>query len=149
MINFRDIITETFQNEIQHSFSLATGFGVVFTDAEGRHIGSGANFCKFCEKLNETPEGAQCCTLSNKHAIEIALKTNKPCVYICHAGLVNIEIPLIYNNQNQSHTYEPYRLPGYRLFPVPPGYRPLSGISGRMQIPSQNPDLYSQAFFQS
>lgn len=99
MINFRDIITETFQNEIQHSFSLATGFGVVFTDAEGRHIGSGANFCKFCDKLNETPEGAQCCTLSNKHAIEIALKTNKPCVYICHAGLVNIEIPLIYNNQ--------------------------------------------------
>lgn len=99
MMNFRDIITETFQNEIQHSFSLATGFGVVFTDAEGRHIGSGANFCKFCDKLNETQKGAQYCTLSNKHAIDIALETNKPCVYICHAGLVNIEIPLIYNNQ--------------------------------------------------
>ena len=34
-----DIITEEFQNEIQDSFSLATGFGVIFTDAEGNHIG--------------------------------------------------------------------------------------------------------------
>jgi len=95
--NLRDIITETFQDEIQSSFSLATGFGVVFTDDEGRHIGPGGNFCKFCDRINATEEGAHCCAMSNKHAIEIAMKTKKPCVYICHAGLVNIEIPLVFD----------------------------------------------------
>jgi len=98
-IDLRDIITEEFQDEIQESFSLATGFGVVFTDKEGNHIGPGANFCQFCNKINATNEGAQQCALSNKRAIEIALETKKPSIYICHAGLVNIEIPLIYENK--------------------------------------------------
>lgn len=95
-IDLRDIITEEFQNEIQDSFAFATGFGVVFTDVEGNHIGPGGNFCRFCNKINEMEEDARYCALSNKQAIEIALKTKKPSIYICHAGLVNIEIPLIY-----------------------------------------------------
>ena len=97
--DLRSIITEEFQNEIQDSFAFATGFGVVFTDAEGNHIGPGGNFCRFCNKINETPEGAHYFSLSNKHAIELALAAKKPSIYICHAGLVNIEIPLIYENQ--------------------------------------------------
>jgi len=45
-----DLITEDFQNEIQNSFSRATGFAVKFTDAEGKHVGSNNNFCEFCKK---------------------------------------------------------------------------------------------------
>lgn len=95
-IDLRSIITEQFRTEIEDSFALATGFGVVFTDAEGNHIGPGGNFCRFCQKINETPEGARYCAMSNCHAIELALKEKKPSIYICHAGLVNIEIPLIF-----------------------------------------------------
>lgn len=94
-----DIITEEFQNEIQDSFSLATGFGVIFTDAEGNHIGSRSNFCRFCNKINESKEGAFYCSCTNRKAIEIALKTKKPSIYICHAGLVNIEIPLMHKGE--------------------------------------------------
>ena len=94
--DLRSIITEEFQNEIQDSFAFATGFGVVFTDAEGNHIGKGGNFCRFCSKINETEAGANYCALSNKYAIQLALEQKKPSIYICHAGLVNIEIPLIF-----------------------------------------------------
>lgn len=94
--DLRSIITEEFQNEIQDSFAFATGFGVVFTDAEGNHLGRGGNFCRFCNKINETEVGAKYCALSNCHAIQLALKEKKPSIYICHAGLVNIEIPLIF-----------------------------------------------------
>lgn len=90
------ILTTEFQREILNSFAYATGFGCVFTDAEGRHIGLGDNFCRFCQKINDSEEGARCCALSNKHAIQLALKEKKPSIYICHAGLVNIEIPLIF-----------------------------------------------------
>lgn len=98
-LKLNDLITEDFQNEIQDSFSRATGFGVIFTDAEGNHIGSKNNFCKFCKKINETPLGAFYCSCTNKNAIANALETKKPSIYICHAGLVNIEIPLIFENE--------------------------------------------------
>lgn len=90
------IITEEFQKEILDPFAFATGFGCVFTDAEGNHVGPCSNFCRFCQKINETKEGAHYCALSNKNAIELALERKIPSIYICHAGLVNIEIPLIY-----------------------------------------------------
>lgn len=96
-IDLRDIITEEFQNQIQDSFAFATGFGVVFVDSEGNHIGEGSNFTSFCSAINKTAEGANYCSLSNRKAINIAIKTKKPCIYVCHAGLINIEIPLIYN----------------------------------------------------
>ena len=78
---------------------MATGFGVIFTDAQGNHVGSKSNFCRFCTKINETEKGAFYCSCTNKNAITIALKTRKPCIYICHAGLINIEIPLIYEDE--------------------------------------------------
>lgn len=95
-LNLRQIVTEEFQQEIQDAFAFATGFGVVFIDREGKHIGSGSNFTKFCNAVNDTPHGASCCTLSNKRAIALALESGKPSIYTCHAGMINIEIPIIF-----------------------------------------------------
>ena len=95
-VDLRGIITEEFQKEILDPFAFATGFGCVFTDTEGNHVGPCSNFCRFCQKINETKEGAHYCALSNRNAIHLALKEKKPSIYICHAGLVNIEIPLVY-----------------------------------------------------
>mgnify|MGYP000884843456 FL=1 len=94
-IDLKDVITKEFQQEIQDSFAYATGFGVVFVDRDGKHIGKGSNFTKFCREINSNEHGRKCCELSNRRAISIALETRKPCIYICHAGMINIEIPLI------------------------------------------------------
>lgn len=48
--------------------------------------------------MNSTKEGRLKCSNSNKRATDIGLTTQKPSIYICHAGLINIEIPLIYDN---------------------------------------------------
>lgn len=98
-VQLNDIISPEFQEEIQDSFALATGFGVVFVDKDGNHLGEGYNFCKFCKKINKIPEGRIACANSNKLAIDISLKTKKPSIYICHAGLINIEIPLFYSGE--------------------------------------------------
>lgn len=95
----RDILTKDFIERFQDSFAFATGFGVVFVDLEGNHIGEGSNFSIYCRKMNETKEGAAYCASTNRKAIGIAIKTNKPSIYICHAGLVNIEIPLTYEGE--------------------------------------------------
>ena len=98
-LKLNDIISEDFQLEIQNSFSVATGFGVVFTDAQGNHVGSQNTLCKFCAKINQSEIGSYYCSCTNKKAISIALETQKPSIYICHAGLVNIEIPIIYKGE--------------------------------------------------
>lgn len=97
-LNLRDIIDEEFQHEVEHFFGFATGFGVVFIDNDGYHLGEGSNFCDFCNQINSTENGRRCCASSNKRATTIGLQTQKPSIYICHAGLINIEIPLIYEN---------------------------------------------------
>lgn len=94
-----DILTEEFLNTFQDSFAYATGFGVVFVDLDGNHIGDGSNFSKFCAAINRTKEGARYCAHTNKNAIDLAIKSKKPSIYVCHAGLVNIEIPLVYEGE--------------------------------------------------
>ena len=98
-ISLEDILTEEFLNKFQDSFAYATGFGVVFVDLNGNHIGSGSNFSKFCAEINKTNEGAKFCANTNKKAIDLAIKSGKPSIYVCHAGLVNIEIPIDYDGE--------------------------------------------------
>lgn len=95
----KDILTEGFVEQFQDSFAFATGFGVVFVDLDGNHIGEGSNFSKFCREINKTKEGACYCANTNRKAIDIAIKTKKPSIYVCHAGLINIEIPLTYEGE--------------------------------------------------
>lgn len=97
--NLNDILTKDFIERFQDSFAFATGFGVVFTDQQGNHIGSGSNFSPFCQQINKTRHGADCCAHTNRNAIQMAIKTQRPSIYICHAGLVNIEIPLTFEGE--------------------------------------------------
>lgn len=98
-IELKDIITKEFTEQFQDSFAYATGFGVVFVDLDGNHIGQGSNFTPYCAEINKTKEGAFYCAETNKRAIQLAIKTKKPCIYVCHAGLINIEVPLTYNGE--------------------------------------------------
>lgn len=98
-IKLKEILTEEFVATLQDSFAFATGFGVVFVDLDGNHIGEGSNFSKYCRAINNTKEGASYCALTNRKAIDLAIKTKKPSIYICHAGLINIEIPLTYEGE--------------------------------------------------
>lgn len=98
-LELKDIISSDFQYEIQDSLAFATGFGVVFVDKAGRHIGDGGNFCRFCRAINNTEEGREACEQSNLKAIKIALQTHQSSIYLCHAGLVSFVIPMLYDGE--------------------------------------------------
>ena len=74
MSDIRDLLSKELQEELQESFAFATGFGVVFVDREGRHLGEGSNFTSFCRAINADPEGEGCCQCSNQKALRIALE---------------------------------------------------------------------------
>ena len=101
-IDLHDIVTEEFQEQMQNSFARLSGFGVVFTDSEGVHIGKGGNFTKFCQAINCREDGASCCALTNRQAIRMALNSehpDRPAIFVCHAGLVNIELPILHEGK--------------------------------------------------
>lgn len=101
-IDLHDIVTEEFQEQMQNSFARLSGFGVVFTDSEGVHIGKGGNFTRFCQAINCREDGAGCCALTNRQAIRLALDSpqpGRPAIFVCHAGLVNIELPILHEGK--------------------------------------------------
>lgn len=101
-MDLHDIVTEEFQQQMQNSFARLSGFGVVFTDSEGVHIGKGGNFTRFCQAINCREDGASCCALSNRQAIRLALDSPnpvRPAIFVCHAGLVNIELPILHEGK--------------------------------------------------
>ncbi len=101
-IDLHDIVTEEFQEQMQNSFARLSGFGVVFTDSEGVHIGKGGNFTRFCQAINCREDGASCCALTNRQAIRMALDSphpDRPAIFVCHAGLVNIELPILHEGK--------------------------------------------------
>ena len=51
----------------------------------------------------------------------------------------------IYNSQTAGHTFSQYRRPVFPSPPVPSKFPYLSGNSGRTEIPSRNPGLYTPA----
>lgn len=85
--------------EIQESFSIATGLASVLADVRGVHIGPGTNFSAFCNKIRSRQEGCDSCTMSNYIAASIARKNRKPFIYKCHSGLIDMVVPIIVNSQ--------------------------------------------------
>lgn len=85
--------------DLQENFAHATGMGAVYTDEKGTHMNEGSNFSGFCKYIHCSKWGLNCCRISNNYATQIAMQTNRPFIYKCHAGLVDIEIPIIVNGE--------------------------------------------------
>lgn len=85
--------------DIQESFSIATGLATVFADAMGNPINDGSNYSSFCKKLKTNSLGRDCCKFSNYLAGQKSKALKRPYIYKCHAGLIDISVPIIVNNQ--------------------------------------------------
>lgn len=54
---------------------------------------------RYCQAIQSTPEGLTRCLQSDQDALCTARKTGEYCIYTCHAGLVNVVIPLMYKGR--------------------------------------------------
>ncbi|MDV7103688.1 PocR ligand-binding domain-containing protein [Vibrio sp. TH_r3] len=84
-------------NKILEDFANATGLAVVLVDIEGREVSASFNFTDFCLKIRQNPDLHERCKSSDRCGGLEASKENKPCVYRCHAGLIDFSIPLEIN----------------------------------------------------
>jgi ligand-binding sensor protein len=94
-MHFRRVVNLETLKEINEAHFIATGFASVFADEQGREIGGGSGYSKFCQKVQSTEEGRAGCWRSNYLAGQKAKKSGKPFIYLCHTGLIDIAIPII------------------------------------------------------
>lgn len=114
--------------EIQDSFSDATGLAAIAVDAKGNYITEGSNFTQFCMKYTRASrEGARRCT-----------KCNNECTgtYYCHAGLMDFSSDIIVDGEKLGSMI------GGQVLPEQPDEAKFREIAKELNI---NPDDYIEA----
>ncbi|MCY6960171.1 sensor histidine kinase [Clostridium brassicae] len=96
--SLKDIIDIDMLQNIQDRLAEITGLAYNIVDFKGNPINNYSNFSKFCKKMRSTTEGMKTCCDANAHAgLEAAIR-QKPYIFKCPAGLVDVATPIIVNN---------------------------------------------------
>lgn len=90
-MHIRDFMDLTKLQEIQDSFSNATGLAAIAVDSDGEYITEGSNFTEFCMKYTRGSE------LGNKRCV----KCDNECTgtYFCHSGLMDFSIDIMVGDE--------------------------------------------------
>lgn len=135
-ISLSEIIDRDFWQKFQDAFSRATGLAVLTVDNEGP-VSEGSNFTEFCMKHTRgNAEGARRCNACDLNGGKTSRETGKPCVYECHAGLVDMAAPIVVENQQIGAV-----LAG-QVLPEPPEEAKFRRIAQELGV---DPDAYWQS----
>ncbi|WP_206460703.1 PocR ligand-binding domain-containing protein [Anaerovorax sp. IOR16] len=96
--SIHDIIdTEELQN-IQDNFAESVGMAFITVDYKGKPVTKQSGFTEFCARGRKNPNFKDLCYQCDAHGGLHAAITGKPHIYICHAGLIDFAVPLIYED---------------------------------------------------
>lgn len=88
-------ILENLQNEFAH----ATGFATITIDYLGNPITKLINSTDFCKLIRGNDTYCGCCSQSDAYGGFEAARIGRPNIYRCHAGLVDMAVPIVIENQ--------------------------------------------------
>jgi len=77
------------------AFSDATGLAAVVVDNVGNPIVPATNFCQFCQRMRSMQTTSKLCRLCDAHGTCQAAVNGRPYIYRCHAGLIDLAVPLM------------------------------------------------------
>lgn len=91
-----DIVNRPAFEQAADLYHRLTRMTVSFPDREGNIVFyPDKERCDFCRLIQSTERGRELCQASDKRAAEVALRDNRPMFYTCHAGLVDVVVPII------------------------------------------------------
>ncbi|MBE7030480.1 MAG: helix-turn-helix domain-containing protein [Ruminococcaceae bacterium] len=86
-------------NRALQDFYNATGIDMDFLQADFTPVGNRRlEHNRYCMEVQSTEQGKHACHLSDRQLLEQCKKSKKTEMSICHAGLVNVAIPLLYDD---------------------------------------------------
>lgn len=105
-MNIRDFMDLQKLQDIQDSFSNATGLAAIAVDNDGEYITEGSNFTDFCMKYTRGSE------LGNKRCIKCDNENHG--TYFCHSGLMDFSIDIMVGDEKVGSVI------GGQVLPSPP-----------------------------
>jgi len=87
----------TMINEIMRDFTNITDLAAVYVDLRGRVLSNKYNFSKFCKYIRSHPTLSKLCAYCDAYGGLEASKGRCPSAYRCHAGIIDISVPIIHN----------------------------------------------------
>lgn len=99
-LTLTDFISVDMLQKIQDAFSEMTGMAALITDRYGVPVTVGSNFTDFCMTYTrQSAIGRSRCEQCDKKGAESAYQSGKPCIYECHAGLMDYAAPIKVNGE--------------------------------------------------
>lgn len=83
--------------DLQERISRVTGLAIVTANYKGESIVEGTNFCEFCTIMRNNDLLRDNCKSSDAHGSIQAASSEKPFIYQCPCGIMDIAIPIIVN----------------------------------------------------
>jgi len=95
-LEIKDVIDIDLLQKFQDNFAESMDIASITVDINGNPVTKPSLYTSFCiDFTHSTKTGADRCAQSHKKGGEEAARTGKPCVYTCHAGLVDFAAPII------------------------------------------------------
>ena len=79
-------------------FYAGTGIAVALYDAAGNTVAGTPIYSSFCEFIRQNDDVKLACHLCDKQMIKKVQDTKQPLAYTCHAGLVEVTTPILYED---------------------------------------------------
>lgn len=93
-LELQDVFDMELLQRIQDAFSDATGVAAIFVDRNGNPVLKYSNFTPFCTAIRTIPEFYKHCTNSDDRGGRYANRIQRPKIYTCHGGLVDMAVPI-------------------------------------------------------
>lgn len=94
-VKIEDVIDIKFLQKIQDGFATAVGLASITVDLDGNHVTKPSKFTEFCNLVHSTEIGHDRCAACDREGGEKAMRTGKPVVHQCHAGLIDFAAPIM------------------------------------------------------
>lgn len=127
-MNIRDFMDLQKLQDIQDSFSNATGLAAIAVDNDGEYITEGSNFTDFCMKYTRGSE------LGNKRCVKCDNENDG--TYYCHSGLMDFSIDIMVGDEKVGSVI------GGQVLPTQPDEEEFRKKAVELGI---NPDSYIKA----
>ena len=86
-------------NTALQDFYNSTGVNIQFLTTDFVHFTRNPrNHNNYCKSIQSTTEGRKCCDCSDKILLEKCRESKHAEMHICHAGLIDVAVPVLYND---------------------------------------------------
>ena len=98
-LEIKDVLDIKILQIFQDNFAVGMNIASVTVDKEGNPVTNPSSYTSFCmDFTHSTKTGDDRCALSHKKGGEEAVRTGKPYIYTCHAGLIDFAAPILVDN---------------------------------------------------